>query len=185
MAPRARRLPTLTWREDDPFSAEPPSVRSRADPAAWGDVVLARKEVPASYHLAVVVDDAFQEVTDVVRGKDLEAATAVHRLLQTLLGLPEPRYFHHRLILDGSGEKLSKSRGSETIRARRAAGETLEDSLPGSACGSWTFLERHSRASEAEIREPSIRLSRVLGSRCARPRMTVSRIYARASAAGA
>ena len=69
-------------------------------PPRWGDVILARKEVPASYHIAVVVDDAFQGVTDVVRGKDLEAATSVHRLLQTLLGLPEPRYFHHRLILD-------------------------------------------------------------------------------------
>jgi glutamyl-Q tRNA(Asp) synthetase len=103
----------------------------RADPAAWGDVVLARKEVPGSYHLAVVVDDAFQQVSDVVRGKDLEAATSVHRLLQTLLGLPEPRYFHHRLILDAAGEKLAKSRGSETIRARRAAGETREELIAG------------------------------------------------------
>ena len=87
-------------------------------------MLLARKEVPASYHLTVVVDDAYQSVTDVVRGNDLAPSTSVHRVLQTLLGLPEPRYFHHRLILDENGEKLSKSRGSETIRARRAAGET-------------------------------------------------------------
>ena len=102
------------------------SGRWRTDDAhpAWGDVVLARKDFPASYHLAVVVDDAFQNVTDVVRGKDLEPATAVHRLLQKLLGLPEPRYVHHRLILDETGAKLSKSRGSESIRARRAAGES-------------------------------------------------------------
>jgi glutamyl-Q tRNA(Asp) synthetase len=116
-------LAPLAWSEVDPLGTEPAEIRS-AQPAEWGDVVLARKEVPASYHLAVVVDDAFQQVTDVVRGKDLEAATSVHRLLQTLLGLPEPRYFHHRLILDASGKKLSKSRGSETIRARRAAGES-------------------------------------------------------------
>lgn len=116
-------VPPLSWRESDPFSPAPPTRRA-ARPALWGDVVLARKETPASYHLAVVVDDAFQEVSDVVRGRDLEAATAVHRLLQTLLGLPEPRYFHHRLILDAVGEKLAKSRGSETLRARRAAGET-------------------------------------------------------------
>jgi len=100
------------------------AVGGTDDASAWGDVVLARKDFPASYHLAVVVDDAFQNVTDVVRGKDLEPATAVHRLLQKLLGLPEPRYVHHRLILDETGAKLSKSRGSESIRARRAAGES-------------------------------------------------------------
>jgi glutamyl-Q tRNA(Asp) synthetase len=115
----------LAWLEVDPLGIEPPSVHA-ADPAAWGDVILARREIPASYHLAVVVDDAFQHVTDVVRGLDLQPATAIHRLLQTLLGLPEPRYFHHRLILDATGQKLSKSRGSETIRARREAGESAE-----------------------------------------------------------
>ena len=102
-----------------------------ADPAAWGDVVLARKEVPASYHLAVVVDDAFQGVTDVVRGKDLESATSIHRLLQEILALPQPAYFHHRLILDAAGRKLSKSRGSETLRARRAAGESPDRLIAG------------------------------------------------------
>ena len=112
----------LSWRECDPFSGAA-EIRD-ADPAAWGDVVLARKEVPASYHLAVVVDDSFQHVTDVVRGKDLESATSIHRLLQEILALTQPSYFHHRLILDAEGRKLSKSRGSETLRARRAAGES-------------------------------------------------------------
>jgi glutamyl-Q tRNA(Asp) synthetase len=123
MASALAGLPPLAWKEEDD-SRPGLSITVPADPAAWGDVILARKEVPASYHLAVVVDDAFQNVTDVVRGKDLRAATSVHRLLQALLGLPEPTYTHHRLILDESGRKLSKSRGSETIRARRAVGES-------------------------------------------------------------
>jgi glutamyl-Q tRNA(Asp) synthetase len=120
----------LAWREVDPFDSGVAAMRD-ADPSRWGDVVLARKEVPASYNIAVVIDDAFQSVTDIVRGKDLEATTSVHRLLQTLLKLPEPRYFHHRLILDENGEKLSKSRGAETIRARRKAGETREELIAG------------------------------------------------------
>ncbi len=120
----------LAWREADPLGGAP-AVQLLADPAAWGDVVLARKEAPASYHLAVVVDDAFQGVTDVVRGLDLQPATAVHRLLQTLLGLREPRYHHHRLILDESGQKLAKSRGSQSIRARRAAGESPAELIAG------------------------------------------------------
>lgn len=123
-------LSALSWREANPIG-EAPSVVRAAEPARWGDVALARKEVPASYHLAVAVDDAFQGVTDVVRGRDLEQATAVHRLLQTLLGYPAPRYFHHRLILDENGQKLSKSRGSETIRARRRAGERPQDLIAG------------------------------------------------------
>jgi len=123
MARVLKDLPPLKWTEADPFGVEPSKSRV-TDPARWGDVILARKEVPGSYHLSVVVDDAFQGVTDVVRGKDLEAATSVHRVLQTLLGLKAPRYFHHRLILDARGEKLSKSEGAETIRARREAGET-------------------------------------------------------------
>lgn len=93
-----------------------------ADPAAWGDVVLARKDSPASYHLAVTVDDAAQGVTDVVRGEDLFYATGVHRLLQALLGLPEPRYHHHRLIRDGDGRKLSKSGKATGLRDLRADG---------------------------------------------------------------
>ncbi len=93
-----------------------------ADPAQWGDVVLARKDTPASYHIAVTVDDALQGVTHVVRGRDLFYATSLHRLLQRLLTLPEPGYFHHGLILDEAGEKLAKSRGSKTLRALRAEG---------------------------------------------------------------
>ena len=95
-----------------------------ADASAWGDVILARKETPTSYHLAVVVDDAAQGVTDVVRGRDLFYATAVHRLLQLLLGLPEPRYHHHRLVLDEAGNKLSKSTQSTALRELRARGAT-------------------------------------------------------------
>ncbi len=130
MARALGQRPPLAWREADPFGVEPPRTR-QANPAAWGDVVLARADAPASYHLAVVVDDAFQSVTDVVRGLDLKPSTSVHRLLQALLALPEPRYFHHRLILDETGRKLAKSRGSEAIRARRAAGESPEALIAG------------------------------------------------------
>lgn len=98
-----------------------------AHPEAWGDAVLRRRDVPTSYHLAVVVDDARQGVTDVVRGEDLRAATGLHRLLQDLLGLPAPAYHHHRLCRDHRGGKLSKSRGSETLAALRAAGVTAAD----------------------------------------------------------
>ncbi len=98
-----------------------------ADPAAWGDVILARKETPTSYHLAVVVDDAAQGVSDVVRGRDLFHATAVHRLLQVLLGLSQPRYHHHRLVLDADGGKLSKSTQSTGLRELRARGVSPAD----------------------------------------------------------
>ena len=94
----------------------------KANPAAWGDVILARKDTPTSYHLAVVVDDAAQGVTDVVRGQDLFHATSVHRLLQAILGLPSPRYHHHRLILDGDGSKLSKSTQATGLRELRTRG---------------------------------------------------------------
>ena len=93
-----------------------------AAPEVWGDVVLRGRDLAASYHLAVVVDDALQGVTDVVRGRDLLAATVVHRLLQTLLGLAPPRYRHHRLVLDRSGAKLSKSRQSVSLAELCAAG---------------------------------------------------------------
>jgi glutamyl-Q tRNA(Asp) synthetase len=98
-----------------------------ARPQAWGDVVLARKETPTSYHLSVVIDDALQGVTEVVRGEDLFWSTSVHRLLQRLLGLPQPAYRHHRLILDGEGRKLSKSTQATGLRELRAAGATSED----------------------------------------------------------
>ena len=93
-----------------------------ATPEAWGDVVLKGRDLAASYHLAVVVDDALQGVTDIARGRDLLAATAVHRLLQALLGLAAPRYRHHRLVLDESGAKLSKSRQSVSLDELRGTG---------------------------------------------------------------
>jgi glutamyl-Q tRNA(Asp) synthetase len=98
-----------------------------ADPAAWGDVVLWRSDAPASYHLAVTVDDAAQGITHVVRGLDLFHATSVHRLLQDLLGLPQPAYHHHRLILDPDGRKLSKSAGDTSLASLRADGKTPSD----------------------------------------------------------
>jgi glutamyl-Q tRNA(Asp) synthetase len=98
-----------------------------AAPQRWGDVVLARKEVPTSYHLAVVLDDALQGVTDIVRGQDLFWSTGIHRLLQALLGLPEPNYHHHRLILDDGGRKLSKSTQAKSLRELRAAGAGAVD----------------------------------------------------------
>ncbi len=98
-----------------------------AEPSLWGDVVIARKDVPTSYHLAVVVDDALQGVTDVVRGMDLFNATSLHRLLQSLLDLPAPSYHHHRLIEDDIGRKLAKSAGSPTLRSLRADGVTATE----------------------------------------------------------
>ena len=93
-----------------------------ADPAAWGDVVLSRSDAPSSYHLSVVVDDAVQGITHVVRGLDLFHATSIHRLLQTLLNLPEPLYHHHRLVLDSDGRKLSKSMSDTGIAEWRRQG---------------------------------------------------------------
>ncbi|MDF2997723.1 MAG: tRNA glutamyl-Q(34) synthetase GluQRS [Xanthobacteraceae bacterium] len=98
-----------------------------ADPAAWGDVVIARKEVPTSYHLAVVVDDALQGITHVVRGTDLRPSTSVHRLMQHLLGLPAPVYRHHTLVLDEQGRKLSKSLGAPSIAGLRVQGMAPEE----------------------------------------------------------
>lgn len=110
----------LSWREFTVDGGQYESVP--AHPTRWGDVILARKDTPASYHIAVVVDDALQGVTNVVRGRDLFLATSLHRLLQRLLDLPEPCYRHHDLVLDDGGEKLAKSRGSVTLRALRQAG---------------------------------------------------------------
>lgn len=94
-----------------------------ADPMLFGDVILWRKDAPASYHLAATIDDAADDISHVVRGKDLFAYTAIHRLLQALLDLPEPVYWHHPLLLDDSGEKLAKSKSSPALSARRLAGE--------------------------------------------------------------
>jgi len=96
------------------------------DPGRWGDFVLARKDVPTSYHLSVVVDDALQGVSHVVRGQDLEAATEIHVLLQRLLGLAVPRYHFHQLLNDGTGQKLAKSRLSRSLANLRADGATPE-----------------------------------------------------------
>jgi glutamyl-Q tRNA(Asp) synthetase len=96
--------------------------RKLADPAPLGDVVLARKDVPTSNHLAVTVDDAIQGVTLVTRGEDLAPATHVHRVLQALLNLPTPRYRHHELVTDAAGRRLSKRDGAPTIRSMRENG---------------------------------------------------------------
>lgn len=93
-----------------------------ADPAAFGDVVLARKEMPASYHLAVTVDDALQGVTLVTRGEDLLPAASLHRLLQDLLDLPEPHYLHHPLLTDAAGKRLAKRDNAEPLSAMRQRG---------------------------------------------------------------
>lgn len=117
-----------------PLAADPmaPDAEHRlTDPARWGDVVIVRKDAPTSYHLSVVVDDALQGVTHVVRGRDLEAATDVHRLLQALLGLPVPAYHHHELVRDDEGEKLGKSRGSRSLRALREAGVSRAEIVAG------------------------------------------------------
>ena len=98
-----------------------------AQPRQWGDVILGRKDTPASYHLACVMDDALQGVTHVVRGADLFHATSLHRLLQALLLLPAPSYHHHRLILGADGRKLSKSRADTALGALRESGSTPAD----------------------------------------------------------
>lgn len=122
----ARVGPPLFW-EERGRGPEGETGRIAADPAQWGDVVLARKDVPTSYHLSVVVDDALQGVTEVVRGCDLFHATSVQRLLQELLGLSPPAYFHHALMLGEDGRKLAKSRRDTGIATLRAAGATPAD----------------------------------------------------------
>jgi glutamyl-Q tRNA(Asp) synthetase len=126
MAAARRNAGPLFWSEDGAGpGGETGTVHAR--PEAWGDVVLARRDTPTSYHVSVVIDDALQGVTDVVRGRDLFWATSVHRILQSLLGLPAPRYHHHDLVLDLDGNKLSKSAGATALRQLRAAGATPAD----------------------------------------------------------
>lgn len=120
----ARLSAPLSWQE---LGEEGHIARIAADPARWGDVVLARKDTPTSYHLSVVLDDALQGVTHVVRGRDLFEATAVHRVLQMLLGLAEPVYLHHRLVLGEDGRKLSKSQGDTALAVLRAQGAEPKD----------------------------------------------------------
>jgi glutamyl-Q tRNA(Asp) synthetase len=117
------RVGALDWAETGE-GADGETGTVSAAPAAWGDVVLARKETPTSYHLSVVVDDALQGVTQVVRGQDLFWSTSVHRLLQALLGVPAPTYHHHRLVLGSDGRKLSKSIQATALRMLRQDGVT-------------------------------------------------------------
>lgn len=119
-------LTSLTWQEDG-RGPDGETGKIIADPGAWGDVVLARRDVPASYHLAVTIDDALQTITTVIRGEDLFASTSVHRLLQSLLGLPAPIYRHHSLVRDSSGRKLSKSDGDIALAELRAKGLSPAD----------------------------------------------------------
>jgi glutamyl-Q tRNA(Asp) synthetase len=114
----------LTFREG---GDQGEAARITAQPERWGDAVIVRKDVATSYHLAVVVDDAWQGVTHVTRGRDLFAATDLQRLLQLLLDLPEPAYQHHRLLLDANGRKLAKSAGATPLRELRRRGLTAAD----------------------------------------------------------
>jgi glutamyl-Q tRNA(Asp) synthetase len=118
MAKAVKHVADLSWQEKE--------ARIAADPSAWGDIVLARKDIGTSYHIAVVVDDALQGVTNVVRGVDLYHATSIHRLLQVLLNLPEPHYHHHDLKRNSEGDKLSKSKNHPSLRALRQRGMTRE-----------------------------------------------------------
>jgi glutamyl-Q tRNA(Asp) synthetase len=126
MAAACARIGELSWTErGQGANGETGEIEAR--PQAWGDVILARKETPTSYHLSVVIDDALQGVTEVVRGEDLFWSTSVHRLLQALLGLRAPLYRHHRLVPDTSGAKLSKSTGATGLRELRATGAAPVD----------------------------------------------------------
>ena len=116
----------LTWSE---FRGSADRVEERAAPAVWGDAVLSRKDIATSYHIAVVVDDAAQGVTDVVRGEDLFMATSLHRILQVLLDLPAPNYHHHALLRDASGQKLSKSLRAKPLRTFRQDGFSRDSVL--------------------------------------------------------
>ncbi len=127
-----------------PISWQDGQTEVRAHPERFGDMVLARKDSPTSYHLAVTVDDAAQSVTDIIRGRDLHAATDVHRLLQELLGLPAPNYHHHPLLLDAQGRRLAKRTGAPTLAGMRAAGvgprELAADLLRGELPAGYSAL---------------------------------------------
>lgn len=119
------RAGVLTYTVAQPWPWDRPQIRY-ARPGLWGDVVLQRKDTPASYHLSVVVDDDAQGITHVTRGRDMEPSTDIHVLLQFLLGLRSPIYTFHRLILDEAGKKLAKSKGSKSLADLRAEGWTAE-----------------------------------------------------------
>ncbi|MEO8757055.1 MAG: tRNA glutamyl-Q(34) synthetase GluQRS [Devosia sp.] len=116
----------LTFTLAQPTPLDRPQIRY-ARPELWGDAVLQRKNTPASYHLAVVVDDAAQGVTQITRGRDMEPSTDIHVLLQMLLGLPQPLYNFHKIIVDKDGRKLSKSKGSPSLRDLRLVGTTAAE----------------------------------------------------------
>lgn len=116
----------LSYSICQPSPSDRPQIRF-ARPERWGDVVIKRKDIPTSYHLSVVIDDAAQGITHITRGRDMEAATDIHVLLQFLLGLPTPLYTFHRLILDDQGHKLSKSLQSMSLKALREEGWTPAD----------------------------------------------------------
>jgi glutamyl-Q tRNA(Asp) synthetase len=118
-----------------PLSWMDENVEIEAAPRAFGDVVLARKDAPASYHLAVTLDDAAQGVTHVVRGRDLFASTHVHRLLQALLGLPTPDYRHHALLADTEGNRLAKRHDAPTLAALRESGTDPAALVEALRCG--------------------------------------------------
>jgi glutamyl-Q tRNA(Asp) synthetase len=119
MGSALRRVPRpLTFHE------ETEGGKVEADPEAWGDIIIARKDIGTGYHIAVVLDDARQEITHVVRGRDLYLQTGIHRVLQELLGVPAPVYHHHRIIDDGAGRKLSKSAGDRSLASLRQSGVT-------------------------------------------------------------
>ncbi len=121
----------LTWREEgEGPHGERGLLRAdegELDVRRWGDVILGRRDIGVSYHVAVVIDDALQGITHVTRGQDLFHATAIHRLLQVLLDLPEPAYVHHRLITDAEGRKLSKSAGDRSLKALRESGVSARE----------------------------------------------------------
>jgi glutamyl-Q tRNA(Asp) synthetase len=110
-----------------PLSFSERGSRHAVDPFRFGDIVIARKDMPTSYHLAVVVDDAFQHVSLVTRGEVLFSATHIQRLLQALLELPEPSYAHHLLVVDDNGRKFSKRDGAVSLQSLRQAGQTPAD----------------------------------------------------------
>ncbi len=120
MGKSVKLAPTLTWQDVVAGKID-------ADPERFGDIVIARKETPTSYHIAVTIDDHLQEITLVTRGRDLFEATDVHRLLQKLLNLNEPRYHHHPLVIGNDGNRLAKRNDSVSIRKLREDGATPDD----------------------------------------------------------
>jgi glutamyl-Q tRNA(Asp) synthetase len=124
----------LSWTE---YRGGSQPFEERATPAIWGDAVLSRRDIATSYHVAVVVDDASQGVTDVVRGEDLFMATNLHRLLQALLDLPPPNYHHHALLRDSAGQKLAKSLRAKPLRAFRQEGFTRAEVLQRIGLPNW------------------------------------------------